>query len=94
MTKRLHEDHENAQYLANRLTEIPGIKVDTSQLHINLVFFQMTNMKRSPEEIEQIFKENKIITFAPEEDGMMRFATHYWIAKNDIDKVIDVMKTI
>jgi len=94
MTKRLHEDHENALYLANRLSEIPGINVDTSQLHINMVFFQMTEMRRSPGEIEEIFKENGIISFAPDEDGMMRFATHYWISKNDIDKVIDVMKTI
>ncbi|QKE72392.1 low-specificity L-threonine aldolase [Arthrobacter citreus] len=92
MTKRLQEDHENALYLAERLSEIPTIKVDLSQIHINLVFFQMTNMKHSPEEIEQIFKENGIIIFAPEEDGMMRFATHYWITKNDIDKIIDVMK--
>ncbi|MFB7142739.1 low-specificity L-threonine aldolase [Gottfriedia sp. NPDC056225] len=92
MTKRLHEDHENALYLAERLSEIPTIKVDLSQININLVFFQMTNMKHSPEEIEQIFKENGIIIFAPEEDGMMRFATHYWITKNDIDKIIDVMK--
>ncbi|PEL14396.1 low-specificity L-threonine aldolase [Bacillus sp. AFS017336] len=94
MTKRLHEDHENALYLAERLSEIPTIKVDLSQININLVFFQMTNMKHSPEEIEQIFKENGIIIFAPEEDGMMRFATHYWITKNDIDKIIEVMKLL
>jgi len=94
MTKRLHEDHENAQYLAKKLIEISGVKVDLSQVHINLVFFQLTEMKRSPEEIENIFKENGIIIFAPDEDGMMRFATHYWVSKEDIDKVIEVMKTI
>ncbi|WP_088040862.1 low-specificity L-threonine aldolase [Bacillus sp. EAC] len=94
MTKRLHEDHENAQYLANKLSEIPGVKVDLSQVHINLVFFQITEMRRSPEEIENIFKENGIIIFAPDEDGMMRFATHYWVSKEDLDKVIQVMKEL
>lgn len=94
MTKRLHEDHENALYLANRLAEIPGIIVDVNQVNINLVFFQIQKSNRSPEEIEHIFNENGIIIFAPDENGMMRFATHYWITKNDIDKVIEVMKLI
>lgn len=93
MTTRLQEDHENALYLANRLKEIPGIKVDSTNNHINLVFFQIEKSNRTPEEIEQIFKENDITIFAPDENGNMRFATHYWVTKEDIDKVIELMKS-
>ncbi len=94
MTTRLHEDHENALYLANSLNEIPGIKVDLTNNHINLVFFQIEKTNRTPEEIEQIFKEKDITIFAPDDNGSMRFATHYGVTKEDIDKVIKLMKNI
>lgn len=94
MTKRLNDDHENAIYFANRLEEIPGITVDKDSVHINLVFFHMNGFNRSAEGIQQYLEENGIISFAPDEKGSMRFATHYWITKEDIDHVIEVMKKI
>ena len=41
MPKRLHEDHENAHYLADRLEEIPGVKVQRELLDINMVYFRI-----------------------------------------------------
>lgn len=93
MTKRLKEDHDNAKYLAQRLEEIPNIKVDRDNLDINLVFFKIENCPLSSEEMVNIFSEKRIKINGPEV-GKMRFATHYWVNKEDIDYVVEVMKSI
>ncbi|WP_286905139.1 low-specificity L-threonine aldolase [Clostridium sp. UBA1652] len=93
MTKRLKEDHDNAKYLAQRLEEIPNIKVDRENLDINLLFFKIENCPLSSEEIVNIFSEKGIKINGPE-GGKMRFATHYWVNKEDIDYVVEVMKSI
>ena len=41
MTKRLHRDHENAQYLAKHLARKDGFVVDEDALDINMVFVKM-----------------------------------------------------
>ncbi|WP_326512121.1 low-specificity L-threonine aldolase [Clostridium intestinale] len=93
MTKRLKEDHDNAKYLAQRLEEIPNIKVDRDNLDINLVFFKIGNCPLSSEEMVNIFSEKGIKINGPE-GGKMRFATHYWVNKEAIDYVVEVMKSI
>lgn len=93
MTGRLKEDHENALYLANRLEEMSNIKVDRDNLNINLVFFKIENCTKSSEVIVNFFKEKGIKINGPEA-GKMRFATHYWITKEDVDYVVEVMKSL
>ena len=36
---RLHEDHENAQCLAQGIARIPGLKIDPAAVHSNIVIF-------------------------------------------------------
>ncbi|MGB7438984.1 MAG: GntG family PLP-dependent aldolase [Candidatus Acidiferrum sp.] len=36
---RLHEDHENAQYLAKGVAQIPGMKIDPASVRTNIVIF-------------------------------------------------------
>ena len=38
MRNRLHEDHANARYLGEQLSEIPGMTVDLQTIKINMVF--------------------------------------------------------
>src|SRR5271169_5934328 len=40
--KRLHVDHENAKYLAQRLAEIPGIKIDPAKVVTNILFLDVS----------------------------------------------------
>lgn len=89
MTGRLTEDHENARYLADRLSELGGVEVDESSLDINMVFF------KTPEGIEGAglasHLAEKGILINPPEGGLCRFVTHYWIKKEHIDKVVALM---
>lgn len=93
MTERLSEDHENAIYLGSELSKIPGIKVLEDNIHINMVFFSMDSSKIRTENIDQFFLE-KGIKINPEEDGLMRFVTNYWVSHDDIDYVIKTLKEL
>src|SRR5437016_11542979 len=39
--KRLQEDHDNAQFLARQLAEIPGIGIDPAKVQTNILIFDL-----------------------------------------------------
>lgn len=92
MTKRLHEDHENAILLGKELANIPGVLVNLDRIEINMVFFKFTNRTIDPSKLVSFFSENNI-KINDAENGEFRFVTHYWITKQDIYKVIELIKT-
>ncbi len=93
MTKRLHIDHDNAKYLANRLLEIPGVKLDLESIHINMVFFTIENLKMSDAEfIEKLYQKG--IKANGVENGEYRFVTNNDVTKEDIDFTINYLKEL
>ncbi|WP_160669930.1 low-specificity L-threonine aldolase [Clostridium sp. C8-1-8] len=92
MTKRLSEDHENALYLAEELEKLEGIKVDRETLDINMVFFTLDNITKLSDEVVKHFADNNI-KINGQEGGKLRFVTHYWVTKEDVDYVVSTMKS-
>jgi len=93
MTLRLHEDHENARYMAERLSEIPGVEVIKDRLDIDMVFFKMGEEVISEKVLaERLLEKNIKINGA--EDGEYRFVAHIGVTKEDIDYVISCMKEL
>lgn len=88
MTKRLHLDHENAAYLAEKLSLLPGINVKAERLDINMVFFEMDENMVSEKKLLEYFLE-KGIKICGIEDGEWRFVTNLGVSREDIDYVID-----
>lgn len=93
MTGRLKEDHENAKYLAEELSKIPSIKVKIDDVHIDMVFFDASEIKYDHDKLVQEFY-NKGIKISPSENGEFRFVTNYWVSREDINYVIDTFKNI
>ncbi|MBQ4347503.1 MAG: low-specificity L-threonine aldolase [Firmicutes bacterium] len=92
MSLRLGEDHENARYLLSRLEEIPGIKTFPERTEINMVFFTLSGYPLSSAElVKKLLDEGIIIN--GEDNGVMRFVTHNYVSREDIDVVIDKMKS-
>jgi threonine aldolase len=91
MTKRLHEDHENASYLEKRLEEIKDIKIFKDRRDINMVFFKIDRKNLNEEKFINYLYKNKI-KVNPTENGEWRFVTHYWIKKEDIDYTVERIK--
>ena len=90
MAKRLHEDHENAKLLANELSKIDEIDVDFDNLKINMVFFKF-NKNVNTKALVDYFLENGI-KINDAENNKMRFVTHYYVKKDDINRIVSTMK--
>lgn len=93
MTKRLNEDHENAKYLAKRLSEIEGIELDMKNVQIDMVYFSLSSSFINPAVlVDKLFEKN--IKISSPEAGFYRFVCNNDVNKKDIDYVIDCMKEI
>ena len=93
MSKRLYIDHENAKYMAKRLMEMPGIKLDYDNVQIDMVFFDMEETRVSPDKlVAGLFKKG--IKINGVEGGLMRFVTNNDVTREDIDYTIQCMKEI
>lgn len=91
MTKILKEDHENAKYFAKRLKEIRGIEVFDDRVEINMVFFKLTDYRLTSENLVRYLEDNGV-SINDEDNGIMRFVTNYYVSKDEIDQVIELMK--
>jgi len=93
MSKRLHIDHENAKYLAERLMSIPGIKLNYEDVQIDMVFFDMEETGISPDKLaDELLKKGIKINGA--EGGLMRFVTNNDVTREDIDYTVQCIKEL
>ncbi|MFW6319875.1 MAG: low-specificity L-threonine aldolase [Bacillota bacterium] len=90
MRHRLKEDHDNAKYLADNLSALPGFTVDTSRRDINMVFVRVDYDKDA---FADYLKTNHNIIIGGYKDEYMRLVCHNDIKKDDIDTFILAIKT-
>jgi threonine aldolase len=93
MTERVSEDHARAKRLAEALSSISGIAVDSNALGINMVFFKHAAARSSEKEalVLKTFLDAGILMHASDH-GTYRFVTHYWIGDKELDAVIAAAK--
>ncbi len=93
MTLRLKEDHENAVYMAEKLSEINGINVDFTKRDINMVFFTIDDGL-----IEDNFLIDSFLDAGIKingiEDGEYRFVTNNGVIKEDIDFAVNKLREL
>lgn len=93
MTKRLKEDHENAAYMVERLMEVKGLEVYKERQQISMVFFQLKDYPLDSAALVKYMAENGVIING-EDNGIMRYVTHAYVSREEIDKVVDLMKKV
>ncbi len=81
---RLHEDHANARYLAEKLAELPGIKVDLRKVQTNIVFFDVRGTGRTAAEISAGLAKRKVLA-NPTGKYEIRMLTHVDVNRAAID---------
>lgn len=81
MSKRLHIDHENAQYLADLLDSLSGFSVDRTNLDINMVFVKSTIDFSKLE----LYLKTKDIIIGGYKGDFLRIALHNDISRDDVD---------
>jgi Beta-eliminating lyase. len=93
MPQRLYEDHENARILAEGLAEIKGITVDLATVQTNMIYFDMTATGMNGYQLAEMLRSYGI-KIAGSPDGKMRFVTHYYVTRDDVYRVLAVMKEL
>jgi threonine aldolase len=90
MRLRLKDDHDNAKYLAQKLLETGLVTLNPDDVQINMVFFEFVDPHFNHDDFPAYLLKNNV-KINPD-FPTYRFVTHYWITKDDIDFVVDLIK--
>ncbi|NOU52250.1 low-specificity L-threonine aldolase [Pseudoalteromonas sp. JBTF-M23] len=88
---RLADDHDNAQYLAHQLNTLKGFNTEPYPVHTNIVFVDIEDNVDIQKICEKLKTQGIVIT--PGYQGM-RLVTHKDIAREDIDKLILILREL
>ncbi len=89
MTKRLYEDHDNANYFALLADEIEEIEIEWDRCDINMIFFKSSLDLELEEELAK-----RDILINPQEFGEYRIVMHNGITRENVDCLIIAIKEI
>ncbi len=90
MAGRLAEDHANAAWLAKQLAARPEKFEIVRKPMINMVFFRLNHYPLNGEKLVEALSSKNIL-INPPEDGELRFVTHYWVDRPDLEYCIQAL---
>ena len=90
---RLHEDHENARYLAEGLAQIPGISLDPKKVQTNIVIFNVCGTGRTAAEISAELARRKVLA-GPTDKYAIRMVTHCDVHRAGINRALAALREI
>lgn len=86
MVDRLEVDHSVARRLAEGMADMPGLEVDLDAVQTNLVFVNTSGAKCAPEIASALASDGiRCNVFT---DTRFRFATHYCVDMNDVERTL------
>ena len=91
--KRLQEDHDNAQFLACHLAEIPGIGLDPAKVQTNIVIFDLKKSGRSSGDSLHALKERGVLA-VPVDNERVRMVTHLDVNRRDIEAAVEAVREV
>ena len=91
MRQRLSQDHENAFYLANSLTQFEDLEIDITSVETNIVHCRFKDENFESESLCDFFKSRNILLKPTTEDGRLSLMTHRWINRQDIDVFVNAL---
>lgn len=90
---RLHEDHENAQFLAKGIAALPGLQIDAAKVRSNIVIFDCEGTGKNAVELCDALREKDIWAL----DTAMysvRFVTHCDVDRAGCERALGALKEI
>lgn len=88
--ERLHEDHRNARYLAERLAGIPGVSIDASRVCTNIVIFDISQLGISTAEFSSELKSEGVLANGVSPTHM-RLVTHMDVSRAQCERAAGVI---
>ncbi len=90
---RLHRDHENARFLAQRLAELPGIHVNPAFVETNIIIFDISGTGLAPREISNRLKSRGVLA-NPVGATAIRMVTHRDVTRQQCERAVDVLSEV
>ena len=88
---RLHIDHENARFLAERISRIPGIGVEPAKVQTNIVIYDVRRSGLSSSEfLGQLARRG--VLGVPVEGEKVRMVTHLDVDRQDVESAADAIR--
>jgi threonine aldolase len=91
--KRLQDDHENAQRLANGVAEIDGISIDRSSVQTNIVIFDISKTGKTSGEICGALQAAGVLAIGIS-DKQIRMVTHCDVDATDVEATTAALRKI
>lgn len=91
--KRLHEDHENARVLAQRLARIPGVSLNLATVQTNIVIFSVKQSGLSSVEFLARLAEQNVLA-VPVDAEHVRMVTHLDLTRADVERAADAVESV
>ena len=93
MPARLHEDHANARFLAEGLSQVPGIKIDPAKAQTNILIFDISGTGMKSDEFTRRLRESGIFAGGVNPE-LVRFVTHMDVNRAGCERALEVVRTI
>ena len=91
--KRLHTDHEHAQYLAREFANLPAIALDPAKVQTNIVIFDVSATGLSPDRISSELKQRGVLMNGIN-DRQMRAVTHYDVDRAGCEHAVNALAQV
>jgi len=90
---RLHEDHRNARYLAERLSQLRSIRIDLSRVCTNIVIFDISDLGLSTVEFSRELKCRGVLMngISP---SQMRAVTHMDVSRDQCAQAAEILAEV
>jgi threonine aldolase len=89
MPARLHEDHANAKWLAERLAELPAVELDANSVATNIVIIRL-KASRDATDLCARLKERRVLASAIAADSV-RLVTHRDVDRAACEQALKVL---
>lgn len=90
---RLHEDHLNARFMAERLSQLAGIKIAPSRVSTNIVIFDISGLDLSTAQFSGELKSRGVLAngISPSE---MRLVTHMDVSREQCEQAVEIFTEV
>jgi threonine aldolase len=86
---RLHEDHELAQWLAHRIAELDGYRIDPGAVETNMLYVDVSALGSSTAVVAALRTHGLLVSNRPPND--IRLVTHLQIGLDDAEQTLKRM---
>jgi threonine aldolase len=90
---RLADDHCNAKFLAEGLSQLPGITIDPARVQTNIAVFDVSGTRKAPADISAALRKREVLINAINE-RQMRAVTHYDVSRDDCAAALEAVAAV